>query len=342
MITGHGDDLYKYTGIRMNFSSNIYSHADLTALKTFLTGQLQLIGSYPEPQPFTLERMLAARHGVPAECVMVTNGATEAIYLIAQTFRNGVSTQGRTPRYTIRRPTFSEYEDALTMFGYEELEERQTADGNTIIWLCNPNNPTGEVLSDAEIFSLGDKRQSLYVIDQSYDGYTRRGVMSACDGVAHGNVIQIYSMTKTFAVPGLRLGYLVAAEKLIRRIRSQQHPWAVNALALAAGQYLLSHPCPAVSDLDSYLAEAQRLRQQLDAIEGLQVRPSETNFMLCRLENGSAADLKEQLAQREGILIRDASNFKGLDERYFRVAAQRPDENDTLVAAVQKYLKRER
>ena len=86
MIEGHGDDTYQYEGIRMNFSSNISRHPDLAALKEHLAKRLDLIDHYPEPEGWTLESMIAKKLGIPAECVIVTNGATDAIYLVAQAF----------------------------------------------------------------------------------------------------------------------------------------------------------------------------------------------------------------------------------------------------------------
>ena len=111
MIEGHGDDSYKYSRpITANFSSNVYNRVDLSALKAHLCARIDGIGNYPEPEPYTLEACLARRHRLPAEAVCVTNGATEAIYLTAQTFR-GTNT-------AIVQPTFSEYADACRMHGH--------------------------------------------------------------------------------------------------------------------------------------------------------------------------------------------------------------------------------
>ena len=92
MIHGHGDDLFNYPEIRCNFSSNIYAHSDMTALKTHLCRHIHLIGNYPEPSPRSLEMAIANKYGVSAENILVTNGATDAIYLIAQTFARKGST----------------------------------------------------------------------------------------------------------------------------------------------------------------------------------------------------------------------------------------------------------
>ena len=327
MIKGHGDDAYLYEDIRTDFSSNIYSHADLSGLKAYLCERLEVIGHYPEPEATTLEQEIAQQRGVPAECVIVTNGATDAIYLVAGAHLRG---EGVITQYLIKHPTFSEYGDACRMLGMEETKEMGM---HTMLWLCNPNNPTGEVTEPEEILKMAE-RCSLVVVDQSYEDYTLRPMLSPRDAIGAGNIIQIFSLTKTYAVPGLRIGYVIAAPEMATRLRRGLRPWSVNALAIEAGLWLLQHQVKAVSDIPTYLAEAQRLRTNLMGIDGIEVLPTETHFMLCRAKGMTAKELKERLAREHHILIRDASNFEGLDEYCFRIAAQTPEENDGLVRSL--------
>ena len=138
MIEGHGDDSYKYSRpITANFSSNVYSRVDLSALKAHLCARIDGIGNYPEPEPYTFEACLARCHRLPAEAVCVTNGATEAIYLTAQTFR-GTNT-------AIVQPTFSEYADACRMHGHRvtslyrlpaESEGYRLPEEVRMLWRC--------------------------------------------------------------------------------------------------------------------------------------------------------------------------------------------------------------
>ena len=328
MIDGHGDDLFRYGIIRMNFSSNIYAHADLSGLEECLRQNVHLVRSYPEPSPRSLETMIAGSLGIGHDEVMVTSGATDAIWLIAQAFRNKST-------YKVFHPTFSEYEDACMTFGYETQPEA------SLCWLCNPNNPTGEVVSEKNALELA-QRHELLVLDQSYEDYTLAKMVSAKEAVSRGNIIQIRSMTKSHAIPGLRLGYITAPAAIINYLRGQYRPWAVNALAIEAGKWLLNQDAKAIPDLSAYLHEAQRLRTCLCGVEGVDVMVTQTNFMLCHMREGTAAELKDYLANEHGMLIRDASNFKGLDARYFRVAAQSPKENDALVEAVTHYMEERR
>jgi len=320
MIQGHGDDSFRYEDIRMNFSSNIYAHADLGGLKSFLAKRMDVIAQYPEPDAASLAAVIAEKNGIPQDSVLVTNGAVEAIYLVAQMLAGeGIH------HYMVSQPTFSEYEDACRMFGMEKGM-------GGACWICNPNNPTGTITKRLPL-----EMYKIVVVDQSYEDLTSAQLMTAAEAVKERNVIQIHSLTKTYAVPGLRVGYIIANEELIGRLRRWQRPWTVNALAVEAGKWLVENDIKVVPNLQAYLEEAQRLNRRLNQLPMVQALPTETNFMLARIENVTAAELKEYLACEHHMLIRDASNFSGLNEHYFRVSAQKPEENDALVEAIASF-----
>ena len=317
MIEGHGDDSYRYGGIRTDFSSNVCPGDAPQALTAHLASHPELVAHYPEPEAWSLERMIAERHDLDPRNVIVTNGATEAIYLIAQAFAL---------HPVIPTPTFSEYEDACRMAG----AKRQ----GKMFWLCNPNNPTGEVYDQSYVDHMM-VRNDLLVLDQSYENYTDQYVMSPRWAARTPYSVQIHSMTKTYGVPGLRLGYITAHENLARRIRRYLRPWSVSALAIEAGKFLLGHD-ELICKPD--LAEAQRLRHQLNELQGLTVMPTQTNFMLCHIEGHRAQELKDYLAREYHMLIRDASNFRGLTPHHFRIASQTPAENAALVDAIRRFI----
>ena len=332
MIEGHGDDAYKYKAIKINFSSNVYNHVDHSGLYQYLSRQMESIRTYPEPEPYSLEKVLAERFRLSSEEVCVTNGATEAIYLIAQTFRNQTS--------AILMPTFSEYADACRLHGHKVVPIYNLnclPDRGRLIWLCNPNNPTGEVREkEALTACIKQNRQRIFIIDQSYEFFTQKALLTAREAAEFPNVILLHSMTKRFAVPGLRLGYITACKELLHEIRTQRMPWSVNQLAIEAGHYLLSSSQCDI-DISLLLKEKERLVQYLLSIGGMEIWPSDTHYMLVQLRMGKAAALKEYLATEQGILIRDASNFEGLNEHFFRIATQTPEENDKLVESIKKW-----
>ena len=338
MINGHGDDLYRYTTpITSNFSSNVFCGIDHSVLFRRLADALPRLCSYPEPEPSSLESALAAFFRVPADSVCFTNGATEAIYLIAQAFRGRKS--------AVWMPTFSEYADACRLHGHR-VSSFYTYEGLPsdvdIAWLCNPNNPTGEARDHARLRDwITSHPHTLFVIDQSYEFFTLRPLFSAAEAAEFPNVLLLHSMTKRYAVPGLRLGYVTGAPHLLHRLRTNRMPWSVNQLAIEAGLHLLEHDVPNPLDVASYLQEAARLRSALEALGGLEVWATETHFMLVCLRMGRASALKDYLAGEHGILIRDASNFDGLNEHFFRIAAQSREENDRLVKAIGQWLEEE-
>lgn len=337
MIFGHGDDAWQYgEQIKMDFSSNVYFGADLTALKDHLMAAFHVVGHYPEPEATSLEAMIAESLGVAPDTIMVTNGATEAIYLIAQLYSGWAS--------IIPQPTFTEYEDACKLYhhlvSYISDNELEVLPEDRLYWLCNPNNPTGNVVNNLLIAHIIRQHpRYLYVVDQSYVDYTLKPMIQPKDLTDCYNVMLIHSLSKKYCVPGLRLGYIFASPIIIDRLRQIRQPWTVNALAIEAGKYLVKNNPQMIPDLGSYLKEAARLHENLSAVKGLMVMDSSTHFMLVNIDHGNTPDLKRWLIENHGILIRDASNFRGLDNHCFRVTARTPEEDDQLVKAVEEYLK---
>jgi len=343
MTDGHGDDAYKYRGELLNFSSNIYASADMGALQQYLCQHIGIIGNYPEPTPRRLEQEIARCNGIAEDCVLVTNGATDAIYLIADTLAHlhegttagTATTQQPTTAYTLaERTTFSEYADACRLYGLTEHP-----DGSSW-WLCNPNNPTGTVRPLDDIRREATRR-AFVVVDQSYEDYTLAPMLTHEEAASSRNIIVIHSFTKTYAIPGLRLGYITAPPHIVSLLRRRVRPWAVNALAIKAGHWLLAHNTRAIGDLPAYLQEAQRLRQRLNGIAGITVGETQTNFILAHIATATAAELKDYLVREHGILIRDASNFYGLTAHHFRISAQRRCENDLLCTAIAHFVAEE-
>lgn len=335
MIEGHGDDLYKYGKKTVsNFSSNVYNRIDHSGLYQRLNERLSTICSYPEPMPYSLESEIARRYSLTPRQVCVTNGATEAIYLIAQVFQGRIS--------AVLGPTFSEYADACRVhrhkvkpfYSLDALPEDAE-----LVWICNPNNPTGEVRNKEDLKALVDSHpDKLFIFDQSYEYFTLKSLLGIKEAASFPNVILLHSMTKQYAIPGLRVGYFTASEGLTDDVRCRRMPWSVNSLAIEAAKYLLEEGDGISADIPQLLAERERLTNLLLATGMLEIWPTDTHYMLIKLRMGKAAALKDFLAVNHGILIRDASNFEGLDERFFRIATQTPEENDKLVKAISEWM----
>lgn len=334
MLNGHGDDIYRYDDIRINFSSNVYNHFDHEPLFAHLANKLDNVVAYPEPSPVTLEAELAMMLGLQSDEVSVCNGATEAIYLIAQTYRRSKS--------AVLMPTFSEYADACRLhehdvcsfYSLDQLPPRAQ-----LVWICNPNNPTGTVIERDTLLELIDNNsERMFVLDQSYAPFTQKPLITPAEAARRSNIIMLHSMTKEYAIPGLRLGYITAHKAVLNELRLQRMPWSVNQMAIDAGRYLLAHQDDYRLDLDALMSERSRVAEQLQKLGCIDVWQSDTHILLCKLRIGKASALKDYLALERHILIRDASNFQGLDSTFFRIAVQTPEENDMLIDAIAQWL----
>lgn len=334
MIEGHGDDIYRYKGkVIDNFSSNIYMGADHSSLIDYISRNLADISSYPNPSADNLARDIASVKNIAKGNIIVTNGCTECIYLIAQAFRGN--------KTAIAAPTFSEYNDAckineMDITLIDSLDE--LSDDFDVVWICNPNNPTGKVIPKNLLQTAIQQHPStVFVIDQAYESYTCEDVLSAQDAVISGNMILLNSLTKDYSIPGLRIGYAISSEHIILKLKNIHMPWAVNSVALTAGEYLIRNRHKYIIPGEKLHEEALRISEEFEKM-GINVTPTDCNFILCQLSFGLASELKNDLIERYGILIRDASNFTGLTPRHFRIAAQSPEQNDRLIKAIKLWM----
>lgn len=335
MIDGHGDDTFRYDGkIKYNFSTNICCGVPHEGLMRHLAKEMHsAISSYPEPAPRKLEAELAEWTGVEPGAVMATSGAVDAIYLIGEMMSGA--------RSAIIEPTFSEYASAAGRFHHvidqlTDLDEITAA--HEVVWLCNPNNPTGRVIPHGELLSKIDANPTtLFVVDQAYGLYTRKQIIAPCEAVERDNLLLLNSLTKRFSVPGLRVGYIISNPALISRLSKLRMPWAVSAPAIEGARYLVKHSDDYKIEAERLHIEALRLSDELRRI-GIEVEPTDCNFILCRLPHRTASELKEHLATRHGILIRDASNFHSLSDAHFRVAVQGEAEDNLLISALHQWI----
>lgn len=334
MIEGHGDDLFRFgEKIKINFSTNIPQSVDHSGLLTHLAKVGAVFKNYPEPEPRSVEQKLAMIHDVCAENVIVTNGATEAIYLLAHAYQDGKS--------AIIVPTFREYQDACQVYNHslQFIKSLDEIDNSlSMVWLCNPNNPTGQVYDRDRLLAVIDNHPAtLFVVDQAYEAFSVKDVLSIADIMMRKNVVMLHSLTKQFVVPGLRIGYAIGLAEILNRLRSLRMPWSVNSIAIEAAHYLLDNSSNYVFDAMSLHNQAKILSEEMRNL-GMEVNDTDCNFLLAQLPYGTASQLKSWLIDRYGILIRDASNFERLTDRHFRVAAQTPKENILLINALKEWI----
>lgn len=333
MMYGHGDDAYRYkTKFKANFSSNVWYERTSDTLITHLKEQLPKIANYPTPNADELAKKIATHHNLDQDTVLVTNGATEAFYLIATLFYN--------KSVAIGIPTFAEYEDAcvrnqMKIHHYDRNRVMQNLFTEDLAFICNPNNPDGYCNSVSEIEELiSNFPNTKFVIDEAYIDFTF--AIDSCIPLLEkfSNLIIVKSLTKLFSIPGLRLGYIITNPETKNSLQQSKMPWSVNAMAIEAGKYIFDNYHSIHPDIAQLLSYSKNLQQEIEALEDYQVIPSDTNYFLVKLTTPDASKLKNYLANTHQLLIRNASNFRGLNEYYIRIASQNPEKNQLLVNAL--------
>lgn len=339
MLHGHGDDAYLYTElIKANFSTNIWYGNKSNDLRNFILTNWNKVHTYPEPAAESLCNLIAEDLSVHSNQVLVCNGATEAFYLIAQAYQSKVS--------TIIIPTFAEYEDAckinkhqLIFFNWTDLKTNSFFTEG-LVWLCNPNNPDGRIVKKACLETLlKNNPKCTFIVDEAYIDFTDV-ISSAIDLVDHySNLILVKSLTKNFSIPGLRLGYLIANKSEIQNIQFFKPPWTVNSIAIEAGKYILRNKKNFLPPINQYKSDKKYFIEKLTQIPNLKIWNSNTSYFLIELEKSNATELKKTLILEFGLLVRDASNFRGLNIQAIRVATLSKDKNQLLIDALTQWSK---
>jgi threonine-phosphate decarboxylase len=320
----------------LDFSQNINPlGAPPAALEAAQKALVEDAGRYPDLSYARLRDTLGGYLGVDPGSVVPTNGGAEALFLAARV-------AGRGGKAVVLEPTFSEYAAAAEAAGMEVVrrvcrrpgngfrlgpEGLEDLDGVDVVFLCNPNNPTGEVLGREEVLRVAArvrKAGAVLILDEAFVDFVPEASVAS---EARDGLLVARSFTKFFAIPGLRLGCLVCPDA--PRVQALQPSWPVNAVAAAAG-------IAAAQDADfagRSLREVARLREGLSAalgsLPGLKVFPGAANYLLVR---GPAA-MPGRLARR-GILVRGCEPFAGLGPGYFRVAVRVEEDNEALVAGI--------
>ena len=336
MLQGHGDDSYRYKNIVADFSSNVWYGGEPAGLKQAIFNSWESINHYPEVASESLVNKIADHHNLTPNQVLVSNGSTESIYLIAQAFRN--------KRTLVISPSFSEYHDACKMHGHDinfldwdNLAENMLLDYDLVI-LGNPNNPTGLVFANlTELINYNPN--VIFAVDEAFIEFTLAATSIIESIQQFKNLIVMRSLTKIYAIPGLRLGYVAASEQLIKKLNNFMLPWAVNAFAIVAGHFIFDNYEKFKLPLLQLLGDKEIFIKQLEALQ-FTVRPSNTHFFIVETNSESATRLKEFLTTEFNLLIRDASNFRGLSERCFRLATLQPEKNELLIEALKVWQSR--
>jgi threonine-phosphate decarboxylase len=329
----------------LDFSANI-NPLGSPPLKELLLEELGHIGHYPDNSYRNFRRAAAKFVNVNMECIAPGNGSSELIRLFAECcFEEG-------DLCFVPTPSFGEYTNQSLLAGATVQKVNIGRDGlphlldhdlekAKLLFLCNPNNPTGRLLSAGQVTDLADrceKAETFLLVDEAFIELSEPKESVAALAPHRKFLFVMRSLTKSFGVPGLRLGFGVTNIELAGILNRARIPWSIGSLAAAAATYLLGceeHLERSRMVIKEEIAWLEAALQEL----GLKPLHSNVNFILINIEpSGLASDVLAERTMREGVLIRDCQSF-GLGKSYIRVAVRGRRENKQLIAALEKSLK---
>ncbi|KJR98821.1 MAG: hypothetical protein VR68_10215 [Peptococcaceae bacterium BRH_c4a] len=335
----------------IDFSASINPLGPASGVYRAIEEELWRIRHYPDPDCGELPLLLSEHLGVKRENLLLGNGGAELIYILPRALK--------IQRALVLAPTFSEYAQAVQAAGGRvqylvvdgsdpALLAEKAANhllGCDAVFLCNPNNPTGHLLDLPALFPLLEAAKaagSVVVVDEAFmdfvPGREKFSLMSlAC---TRPGLVALYSMTKFFGIPGLRLGAAVAGPETIDRLKRLKDPWSVNTLARVAGEAALKDKKHMEDTLRTVLEERSYLFSELLSIPGIKPLPSAANFLLVDISGTGLApgSLVEKMGRR-GILARNCSNFHGLEIPCIRLAVRNRAENQTLLRVLESVIR---
>lgn len=350
-MTGHGGNIYRAAeeiGLPesriIDFSASINPLGIPKIVAAAIAKSSRYLFNYPDPDATELRQYLSKHYRINIDSILCGNGSTELIYLVARALKPG--------KVLIPQPTFSEYERACRTASYKlqvtsfKLKQENNFEidpdlfikamkGCDMAFLCNPNNPTGGLVKKREILKIAEAAEKLechLVVDEAFiDFCPGNSVIKEVHDYSY--LIVLRSMTKFYALSGLRIGYGVFPLRLVEMVNRHKEPWTVNTLAQRAGIVALKDRGYRDRTFRVIDNEKQFLENSFKKIR-IEFFHSGANFYLLKINK--AKKICRQL-RGKGILIRDCSNFKGLDSTYIRVAVRTRRENTILLKELLKF-----
>jgi len=331
----------------IDFSVNINPLGVSEKVIKRINKSLREIVRYPEIDGSSSRGIIARNLGIEKTEIILGNGATELIYLYARTIK--------ADKVLIIQPTFNEYERAFRISGSRIFNFLLSEEGGfqideaelickikeikpDMLVICNPNNPTGifvEYQKLTAVFDYMKKIGSYIFIDESFIDFTdEEDLLSLIDKYP---VFILRSMTKFYAIPGIRLGYGLACEELIARLNDFKEPWTINSIALDIVSTLYEDKEYIANTKEWLSREKGFVKEELGKFKDIKVLNTYTNFHLCKIRNQKASELREKLLI-DGIYIRTCEDFYGLGDSYFRIAVRTHADNLKLIKSLKHWL----
>ena len=354
-LPNHGANplrLYKQAGISppqqiLDFSENVHPFGPPAFLAERWMDFLELTGSYPDPDGEPFRTAAAEFHDVAVDGVAAGNGAAEIFTWLARRYRN--------QRAVLVEPAFSEYRQTLEAENVQ-IKEIQLQAGNgwrlttqnvqdaisgcAALYICNPQNPTGVLLGTdtlQEIAQICLEHECELVIDEAFIDFIGEAASFMPFLKSFPNVIIVRSMTKMYAIPGLRLGYVVSRAETIGQLEQGAAHWNVNALSAAIGADLLAESAYRNKVINAAIQERRHMQQFL-AANNCRTSDSTANFLSFQLPdpNSSHAFFTDLL--KDGIVLRHTESFRGMDGKWFRIGMKSTENMEKLREAITEWL----
>lgn len=328
----------------LDFSSNINPMGTSALVRKTIKNQLDAIQIYPDSESTQLRKNLQRYTKIPYSQIVVGNGATEIIYNFCQAFLSN-----KTP-VLIPIPTFGEYESAAKLSGakisfFKTMNLEKDVDdfvsklpNSGCIFICNPNNPTGNLISKKtlqKIIISANKKKTLVFIDECFIELVPDHDESIIQFIKkYNNLFILRSLTKSFALAGLRIGYGIGSKQMISVLNKIKIPWNVSGLAQQAASAALLHSFYLTKVKKMIKKESFYLINYISKLKIFQCNATSTNFILIKTKMKSQT-LQKKLLEKK-ILIRDCSTIRGLNNNYIRIAVKTRKENEKLIKALEQ------
>ena len=328
----------------IDFSSNITPLGIPNFVKLIIKKNLDKVQFYPDPKSENVISSLEKYTHLSKSNIIVGNGAIEILYNFCFAFLS------KTTKVLIHVPTFQEYETAVKLSNckisyFKSLNLSTNIDSfisqipkNGCIFLCNPNNPTGKLLSKKELLSIiivAKKLKTIVFIDECFIELVPKSNESLISYVKkYDNLFILRSLTKSFGLPGLRIGYACGSKEIIKILQKIKIPWSVNSLAQDAANIVIKNISHIKKSNMIIQKESKYLEDNISILNGFECISSSTNFILIKTKYNSTK-LQTKLLKNK-ILIRDCKNFRGLDNHYIRIAVKSHKDNVKLITALDK------
>ncbi len=317
-------------------------------IKLLQQKDLTWLTKYPEIHANQLKEKFSEKLSIQKEQLIIGNGAAELFFLLPRVLK--------IQRGIVIHPTFGEYEPSLLAanipierlyyhlhgdrFIFPMSKIKDTLKTGDIIYLCRPNNPTGQMVPLYKIKQLLDiveERKAFLLVDESFIDFTNEpeGLLSYFR--ENKPLIIVRSLTKLYTIPGIRLGYLIAPSWLVHRLELARDPWSVNALSQKIGLFVLDERIFYQNTRKWIKEEREWFYQQMKELNYFSIFPSTANFYLLRSFKNDVPHLHHYL-KTKGFAIRMAGSFLGLNESFFRLAVRIREENQLLIEELRSFV----